>query len=57
MTTHPEYRRHSVACRMQDPGFRARYIDTIPAGAPLPFPIAELDRAASGDAAATHSSG
>jgi MoaA/NifB/PqqE/SkfB family radical SAM enzyme len=52
MTTHPEYRRHSVACRMQDPGFRARYIDTIPAGASLPHPIAQLDRAAAGDAAA-----
>jgi MoaA/NifB/PqqE/SkfB family radical SAM enzyme len=56
MTTHPEYRRHSVACRMQDPAFRARYIDQIPAGASLPHPIAELDRAAVGDAETTPSS-
>ena len=56
MTTHPEYRRHSVACRMQDPGFRARYIDPIPPGSSLPHPIAELDRAVIGDAVAGRSS-
>lgn len=39
-SAHPAYRRHSVRCRMQDPEFRARYIDTIPEGAVLPYPIA-----------------
>ncbi len=48
MTVHHEYCRHRIPCRMQDPAFRARYIDTIPPGAPLPYPIAELDRAAEG---------
>lgn len=48
MTAHHEYCRHRILCRMQDPAFRARYIDTIPAGAPLPYPIAELDRAGEG---------
>jgi MoaA/NifB/PqqE/SkfB family radical SAM enzyme len=37
---HPAYRRHSVKCRMQSPEFRAKYIDTIPEGASLPYPIA-----------------
>jgi MoaA/NifB/PqqE/SkfB family radical SAM enzyme len=37
---HPAYRRHSVKCRMQDREFRARFIDTIPEGTVLPFPIA-----------------
>ena len=40
---HPAYCRHQVGCRMQSPEFRARYIDTIPEGASLPYPIAGLD--------------
>jgi len=43
-STHPAYRRHSVKCRMQDREFRARYIDTIPEGAALPYPIAGSSR-------------
>lgn len=39
---HPAYRKHSNACRMQSAAFRARYIDPIPEGAPLPYPIDEL---------------
>jgi len=39
-SAHPAYRRHSVKCRMQDSEFRARYIDTIPEGAALPYPMA-----------------
>ncbi len=39
MRSHPEWKRRTVSCRMQDPGFRRRYIDPIPADAPLPYPI------------------
>lgn len=39
MLAHPAYRERSQTCRMQSPEFRARYIDTIPEGASLPYPI------------------
>jgi MoaA/NifB/PqqE/SkfB family radical SAM enzyme len=39
LTEHSEFCRHSQRCRMQDPGFRARFIETLPAGAGLPYPI------------------
>ncbi|MBU1671582.1 MAG: radical SAM protein [Actinobacteria bacterium] len=39
MTAHPEYRKKTVTCRMQDPEFRRRYIRKIPADAPLPYPM------------------
>ena len=35
-TAHPAYRRHSRKCRMQEPEFRKRYIDTIPKALPSP---------------------
>lgn len=43
LVAHPEWSRRRLKCRMQDPAFRTRYIDTIPAGAPLPCPITALD--------------
>lgn len=36
---HPEYCHHSLKCRMQDPVFRSKYIDTIPEGSSMPCPI------------------
>ncbi len=42
LTTHPAFCARSKTCRMQDAAFRERYIDTIPTGATLPFPITEL---------------
>ena len=35
---HPAYSEHCQGCRMQTPAFRERYIDSIPAGATLPYP-------------------
>ena len=43
MTTHREYCRHSQSCRMQDRAFRARYVDAIPDGAVLPYPISDIE--------------
>lgn len=40
MLDHPAYKKRSIHCRMQSPEFRARYIDTIPEGASLPYPMA-----------------
>lgn len=37
--SHPAYAKRSLKCRMQSPAFRAEYIDAIPAGANLPYPI------------------
>jgi len=39
LLSHPAYRKRTLRCRMQDPVFRKRYIDTIPDGAELPYPI------------------
>ncbi len=39
MLDHPAYRKRSIRCRMQSPEFRARYVDTIPDGASLPYPM------------------
>ena len=39
MLDHPAYQKRALRCRMQSPEFRARYIDTIPEGAGLPYPI------------------
>ena len=44
LVSHPEWSRRRLTCRMQDAAFRARYIETIPAGASLPHPITLLDR-------------
>lgn len=45
LVSHPAYKGHCNHCRMQDPEFRAKYIDPIPDEGPFPFPIDELDRA------------
>lgn len=37
LLSHPSYRRRSLRCRMQDPEFRRKYIDTIPEGENLPY--------------------
>ncbi len=39
MTSHEAYKDRCDHCRMQDPAFRARYIDHIPEDADLPYPI------------------
>lgn len=39
MRAHPEYRKKTVPCRMQDPEFRRRYIHKIPPDADLPYPM------------------
>jgi len=36
---HPAYCKHSRRCRMQTAAFRAKYIDIIPDGADLPYPM------------------
>jgi len=36
---HPAYCKRRHDCRMQDPRFREAYIDSIPAGSDLPYPI------------------
>ncbi len=41
MLTHPAYAHRCKHCRMQDPEFRAKYIDMIPDDAPLPWPAFE----------------
>ncbi len=40
--SHPAYRRHQYRCRMQDPAFRERYVNAIPEGACMPYPIDKL---------------
>ena len=42
MRAHPEYRKKTVSCRMQDPEFRRRYVHKIPQGAQLPYPMARI---------------
>jgi len=39
LLSHPAYRKPTLRCRMQDPDFRRKYIDTIPEGADLPYRI------------------
>lgn len=41
MTANPPYRCRAKACRMQDREFRRVWIDPIPAGAVLPWPLGE----------------
>ncbi|HIH43686.1 MAG TPA: radical SAM protein [Candidatus Methanoperedenaceae archaeon] len=40
---HATYSRHSDECRIQDYAFRRRYIDRIPEGAVLPYPIDRVE--------------
>lgn len=42
ITKHPDYCYRKQTCRMQDPDFRRKYIETIPKGADLPYPISKL---------------
>ncbi|MHB8894238.1 MAG: radical SAM/SPASM domain-containing protein [Candidatus Geothermincolia bacterium] len=42
MRAHPEYRKKTVTCRMQDPEFRRKYIDKIPPDAVLPYPMERI---------------
>jgi MoaA/NifB/PqqE/SkfB family radical SAM enzyme len=39
---HPAYKCRRQTCRMQDPEFRKKYIESIPEDADLPFPIDKL---------------
>ncbi len=43
MTSHAAYCERLEHCRMQDPEFRKRFIDRIPARGPFPHPIDMLD--------------
>ena len=43
LTSHPAYCRHQDKCRMQSLEFRNKYINPIPANAPLPVLIEELE--------------
>ncbi len=42
MRAHPEYRKKTVPCRMQDPEFRSKYIRKIPPDVPLPYPMERI---------------
>ncbi len=42
LTSHPAYWEHRCDCRMQSQDFRKTYIEKIPIGATLPFPIDRL---------------
>lgn len=42
LASHDEYCQHRNSCRMQNPEFRARLIDRLPAAGPFPFPASEL---------------
>lgn len=41
---HENYGCHKESCRMQNPEFRARWIDKIPHSGPFPYPIADIDK-------------
>jgi MoaA/NifB/PqqE/SkfB family radical SAM enzyme len=45
LTSHPAYRDRCDHCRMQDPAFRAKYIDVIPDDARLPYRMYETEEA------------
>lgn len=42
MASHEGYCAHKDSCRMQDPNFRAQWIDKIPLSGPFPHPISAL---------------
>ena len=44
MVKHPAYNHRTNVCRMQNPYFRHFYIDPIPPGSKLPYPIDKLPR-------------
>ena len=43
MAGHQGWCGHKNSCRMQDPRFRAKWVDKVPLSGPFPYPIAELD--------------
>lgn len=43
MISHEGYACHKNSCRMQDPEFRAKWVDKIPLSGPFPYPVADLD--------------
>jgi len=43
MICHEGYACHKDSCRMQDPAFRARWIDKVPLSGPFPYPVSDLD--------------
>jgi MoaA/NifB/PqqE/SkfB family radical SAM enzyme len=45
LSSHSAYSERWNDCRMMSPDFREKYIDPIPEGASLPYPIDELDAA------------
>ena len=51
MICHDGYSCHKNSCRMQDPEFRARWIDKIPLSGPFPYPVANLDSLTEADLA------
>lgn len=53
MRAHPSYRKPSMACKMQNALFRKTFIDVLPAGAELPYPIERLPRVNYLDASAS----
>jgi MoaA/NifB/PqqE/SkfB family radical SAM enzyme len=46
MVAHPVYRQKVCYCRMQHPEFRKKYIDPIPEGAILPYPMRKVEETA-----------
>ncbi|MCE5198726.1 radical SAM protein [bacterium] len=46
MISHEGYCKHKNSCRMQDPEFRAKWIDKIPASGPFPYPIEKFSEIA-----------
>jgi len=51
MICHEGYCYHKDSCRMQDPEFRARWIDKIPLTGPFPYPVSDLDSLSEADLA------
>jgi len=51
MIRHEGYSCHKNSCRMQDPEFRARWIDKIPLTGPFPYPVSDLDSLSEADLA------
>lgn len=44
IVSHENYGCHNSCCRMQDPEFRAQWIDKIPHSGPFPYPISDVDK-------------
>ncbi|MCX8053576.1 MAG: radical SAM protein [Armatimonadetes bacterium] len=51
MIHHEGYACHKNSCRMQDPEFRAKWIDKIPLSGPFPYPVSNLDSLTEADLA------